>query len=325
MSEVTFPPANVVPYSARREQLLACRFIKVRQAATDIYKNPDKTSLMDYNSTLHNRDGVYSKVLDFELAQGWLTDDRSNAQVITHPAVQNGDAVSANGSNGSSNGAMQAPVPIQQFQPQPIASPAQAVAVAQVVAIPPPQDAAPAAPTSGFKRPAPKILNTAVAPPPLAMAAPVPQAAPVAPVVMEAPKPPPGAVVLQAPVAPVAPVVAPATAPVAQTVATQVDLGPVITRIDQIGKGLGMVSEELDKQKSDFKTFVGNLSGQTSETNKALAAIAGQLSELKKTQDLLMTAVHHIYLSTGQLGQAAGQEGTALPGFKTFLSKYLPQ
>jgi hypothetical protein len=126
-------------------------------------------------------------------------------------------------------------------------------------------------------------------------------------------------------VAPPASVVVPATAPVAQTVATQVDLGPVVTRIDQIGKGLAMVSEELDKQKSDFKTFVGNLSGQTSETNKALAAIAEQLGELKKNQNFILAAVHHIYLSTGQLGQAAGQEGQNLVGFKTFLSKYLPQ
>jgi uncharacterized protein (DUF3084 family) len=98
-----------------------------------------------------------------------------------------------------------------------------------------------------------------------------------------------------------------------------------VSKIDSIGKGLSMVSEELERQGKDFRTMVGNLSAQTSETNKSLMSLATQFVDLKKSVEMLMAAVHHIYLSTGTLGQSAGQEGTTLPGFKTYISKYLPQ
>ena len=316
MSDPKFPPEAPIGYSARKEQLLTCKFLAIRKAVTEgaKYKNADGTALLSYHETLNDRDMVRTKVLDYELAQGWITDDRTDAQVITHPAVQTGAPVPTNGT--PPGPVMQAPVPLQQFQPQPVASPAQAIAAAQQVTIPPPQEAPVAPPTTGLKRPAPKGLQSAVAPPPLAMAAPV---APIAPVPIQAgpmapPAPPPGATVLTAPVAP--------SQPMVQQAAIPADLG---AKVDSIGKGLSMVSEELDKQGKDFKTLVGNLSGQTAETNKVLAAMAAQLTELKKSVEILTTAVHHIYLSTGSLGQSAGQEGTTLPGFKAYISKYLPQ
>lgn len=323
MSDPKFPPESKIGYSARKEQLLTCKFLAIRKAVTEQYKNADETALLSYHETLNDRDMVRNKVLEYELAKDYIFDDRTNAQVITHPAAQIGVPVSNNGT--PPGPVMQAPVPIQQFQPQPIASPAQAIAAAQQVTIPPQQEAPVAPPTSGLKRPAPKGLQSAVAPPPLAIPtqpvqmAPVPvQAGPVA-----IPAPPPGATVLMAPVAPVAPV--PQATTQGQVTAVQADVGSLVSKVDSIGKGLSMVSEELDKQGKDFKTLVGNLSGQSSETNKALSAMATQLMELKKSVEILTAAVHHIYLSTGNLGQAAGQEGTTLPGFKTFISKYLPQ
>jgi hypothetical protein len=313
MSDPKFPPESPIPYSVRKEQLLTCKFLSIRKAVTEQYKNPDGTALMSYHETLSDRDMVRNKVLEYELAQGWITDDRSNAQVIAHPASpQIGATVPTNGTHPGP--AVQAPISMQQFQPQPVASPAQAIAAAQTP-IPPPQEPPAAPPTTGLKRPAPKGLQSAVAPPPLA--APMSQAAPAVPVQpaqvpVAPPAPPPGAVVLSAPVAPQP----------AQQAAIPNDL---VSKIDSIGKGLSMVSEELDRQGKDFKTMVGNLSTQTSETNKSLMSLATQFVDLKKSVEILTAAVHHIYLSTGTLGQSAGQEGTTLPGFKTYISKYLPQ
>lgn len=323
---VTFPPETQIPYSARKEQLLTVMFLGVRRALTDQYRNPDGTPLASYHETLGDREALRSKVLDYELSQGWLTDDRAIAQVITHPAVQNGATVSA--TNGTPPNAPQAPVQVQQpqigfAQPQPVASPVQAIAAAQQQMAAPPQQAAPpvAPPTTGFKRPAPK-LATAVAPPPPPAPVAVPQPPPgaqvlSAPIPVQPAQPPPAPMALAAPI-PMAPIPAPAAAPAPQVSVATVDLAPVIVRVDEVGKGLTAIADELEKQKTDFKTVVGNLSGQTNETNKVLA-------ELKKNQDIMMTAVHWMFLSspacTAELRAKIGN----IIEFKTELSKYLPQ
>lgn len=323
LSGASFPPLAGTPFSERKNFLSTCTFLKIRKASTENpnYTNPDGTSLLTYSETLSmDREEARKKVIEHELAKGWLADDRASnpqaAQGIQPVVPTNGAPMTVGFS----------PPPVQQIvQPQQIATPAQAVAVAQQIPSAPPQMVAQPTemPITKARRAAPKY-GAAVAPPP-----PAPTNG--APVQFQTPAPPPGAsVVVAAPfglqqvpqAAPAAPVMAaPAPAPVqaqAAQVGAVLDLGPVVARVDEIGRGMSIISKELDTQKSDIRTMVSNLSAQINETNKALAT-------LQRTAEYLMVAAHHMYLTNPATMKATDGKAPDIDKFKGFLTTYLSQ
>ncbi len=332
LSGMSFPPLPGTKYSDRKNFFQTCTFLKIRKASTENpnYVNPDGTSLLTYSETLSiDRDIARAKMLDHELAKGWLVDDRGAVPV--QQGIQ--PAVPTNGAPMTA-GFVQPPAPqpvaqvqAPQFVPQQVATAAQAVAVAQqVVPSAPPQMAAPTEmPMTKARRAAPKF-GSAVAPPP-------PGPAPVgngAPVAFQVPAPPPGAAVMQQPVfqqpvafqpAPVAPapvqvVQQPVQAAPNTALGPLLDLGPVVARVDELGRGLSVISKDLDTQKNDFKTMVGNLSAQINETNKALAS-------LQKTAEYLMVAAHHMYITNKPTADASAGKAADIRQFKEFLTTYL--
>lgn len=292
-----FPPESKISYSQRKEQLSTCKFLSIRKGACDVYKKADQSPFLQYHETLGSREEVRQKVLEFELSQGWLEDDRGSAQVIQHPATAPQEVVAA---------PIEAPA-------APITTPVVEVEKEQMNT-PPMQDAPTAPPsTTGFKRPAPKSLTSAVAPPP--PAAVLPQA-PIAPAVPTfVPQTAPQGMVQAPVVAPImaAPVV---SAPPAVTSGVSFDAAPLIAKIDSIGGGLSTVSADVEGLKNDFKTFVGNMSAQVNETNKLLQQNAATLNGL-------LVAIHHLYINNPGLAKAAA-EATDIIKFRTYLNQYLP-
>ena len=108
------------------------------------------------------------------------------------------------------------------------------------------------------------------------------------------------------PQAPQAPQFAQQAAPMAAAPQTALDLGPVLQKIDLLGKGL-----EISANNSDA----------------ALKAVA----ELRNEINLVLVALNHIYLSmpapAGQqsLGQLTQGKAGDLPQFRAYLSVYLPK
>lgn len=344
LSGETFPPLAGTLASVRKNYLTTCVFLKLRKASTENpnYVNPDGTSLMTYSETLNlDREEARKRVLEYEIGKGWVVDDRGTAvpnSPVAQPVAPNGAPMTA--------GFVQAPVPqpapvqqvIQAPMPQQIATPAQAVAVAQMTPTAPPQMAAPTEmPTTKARRAAPKLgASVAPFPPPPTNGA--------APAAFQAPQPPPGAAVVQAPVAFIVPqpVAATVPQPMATTTFTQapqqapqapvsvpsvqevpktalgplVDLGPITARLDELGRGLTSVSSQLDTQGSDFKTMVSNLSASLNETNKTLA-------NLQKTTEFLMVAMHHLYLTNETTAKMSAGKAADIRAFKTFLTTYL--
>lgn len=296
-----FPPETKMLYSQRKEQFSTCRFLDIRKGACDVYKKADQSPFMQYHETLGSREETKNKVLEFELSQGWLEDDRGSAQVIPLPATAPQEVVAA---------PVEAPA-------APITTPVVEVAKEQMLTPPPMQDAPTTPPsTTGFKRPAPKALTSAVAPPPPAAV----QAAPVAPPFV--PQVPPQSTQVAAPAAPIAapqlmsaPIAAPVvTAPAVAGVSF--DAGPLIAKIDSIGGGLSTVSADVETLKNDFKTFVGNLSAQVLETNKSL-------NQMTATVNGMLVAIHHLYLNNPGLAKAAA-DATDIMKFRAYLNQYLP-
>lgn len=340
MSEnVKLPPDPLgQPYSQREQAMKNCLFFPLRKAATEGvkitqpdgtvvtgYVHPDGKPFCDYNDTINDRSVVRTRLLDYELAQGWIVDDRG-----TQAAQMTVDAV-----------------------PQPVAAPIappplQVVPQVQVAPQDPsiPQPQPPPMESNaplGKKRPGPR-LTAAVAPPVAAPVAPptaqVIKAPEPAPVMMAAPAPvmaptvPPAQVMSFAP-APMpmqAPLPAPAPLPVAapvQQVAAQdiaISGSQLTKKLDAIGMGLQEVSKDLDFHKKDFSQFVGNLSEQINSQNKSTASLEATLKETQRTLELMMGAIHHLYLHNPAVGAAAVEaKATTAPAFKEYLAKFVPR
>lgn len=84
-----------------------------------------------------------------------------------------------------------------------------------------------------------------------------------------------------------------------------IDLGPVLTRVDDLGKGLMIAANNADA------------------ASKGVAALKADLDELKSITMQLLTAMHHMYLTNQQLGTAANGQATKLNDFRSYLQKYI--
>jgi len=351
MSENVKLPPEVIgqKYSEREQAFKNCTFFTLRKVATEglkidtgqtIYLNGDGKPFCDYNDTIRDRNLVRQRILDYELAQGWLVDDRGAqeavaqiVQSVPQPVVQ--------------------PIPeqVQMINPTPIIAAAHMTVTAApststispAPTNPQPQPPPPAGDVSaplGKKRPGPR-LPSAVAPPTTAVQAPVP---------------PPGAIPVQLPPAPVmaftpattqpaatqpapAPVqvmsfsppaiavpIQQAPAPAAQPVAANSEAFG--SRLDVLGKGLEIISKDVEAHRKDFGQFVSNMSDQVNSQNKSQKSTEETIKDIQRSLDLLMSAIHHIYLSTPGLQQTAAESKSVIktaPEFREYLSKFTPQ
>jgi hypothetical protein len=94
-------------------------------------------------------------------------------------------------------------------------------------------------------------------------------------------------------------------APQPTQTAPSIDLTPIISRLDDLGKGLTVTA------------------GNSDEALKAVAALRSEVAELKLIGLEALAALHHIYLSTGTLGQAAAGKAANLPDFRNYLHQYI--
>lgn len=302
--------------SQRRAELESDRFISVRNLAYATYKKPDPSGklgpdgqvlmvpLMTYEETLTDRQVVYNAILDYELAHNLIVPDDASVTPATNVV------------------AMHPGAPVS----QPLPPPPGFAPVGQPPAFSPP--AVPAAPFIPSAAPAaPATAQQAAAAP----AAAPPQSAEGQPrrrrtpgTAVATPPPPPAAAPeapsFQAPTAPMAPPAAPSfpAAPVsapgqsfafsptpapAPAPAPAADLGPVAQKVDQLGGAVNSVITGLEEMKK-------------------------QLAAVQQQNDLLLTALSHLYLVTPQTATTAQQSGKnvgTLGGFKEYLSQYLPR
>lgn len=347
MSEgIKLPPETTGQrYSEREQAFKNCTFFTLRKVATEglkidtgqtIYVNADGKPFCDYNDTIRDRNLVRQRILDYELAQGWIVDDRGAQQAVAQivqpvpqPAVPVQETMSTVPTVPIAAAMMtinSTPAPTPQPQPQP----------------PPASDAG--APT-GKKRPGPR-LPSAVAPPTTAVAQ---------------PQPPPGAMTVHAPVVTPAPVQATATmtptlivpeqtqvqpftpptampapvsvrpftvpaAPVAQApVAAPAAPAGSDKKLDAIGSGLEIISRDVESHRKDFSQFVSNMSEQVNTNNKSIKAHDEALKEIQRSLDIVLTAIHHIYLTIPGLQagavEAKANIGTA-PEFREYIAKF---
>lgn len=314
-----FPPATKMPYSARMLELTTCMFFAVRKAASETYKHPDGTTLLTYADTLLDRENVRKRVLEFELANGWLIDDRSTMAAQTaQPAAQQVPPQQAPAPVAPSIGFMpvQPPQAVQPMQPVQMMVPT--MPIEAPVQQPPPapvdENGGMVMPTSKIRRsgalggspaipPAPPMATVLQAPPAPPMAVPVPQ------VQLPIQVPPSG--LAMAPPAPAIPQIPTVNVP---QVAGGVDLSGVLAKLDEISKSTN----------GDFKQLVTNLSAQANETNKLLREINEGVKSLRELQSVSFVALHHLYL-VSPMGAQTGESGKNLATFKDYLSQYVPR
>jgi hypothetical protein len=94
--------------------------------------------------------------------------------------------------------------------------------------------------------------------------------------------------------------------PQASQQSTATDLTPVLQRLDNLGKGLEVVSKNGD------------------EALKAVQLLQAQLQATQTIAFQALAALHHMYLNVPALGQATNGTANTLPDFQSFLAKYLP-
>lgn len=348
MSEnVKLPPETLgQTYSEREQAFKNCTFFTLRKVATEglkhdtgqmLYVSADGKPFCDYNDTIRDRNLVRQRILEYELAQGWIVDDRGAQVAPVQPvAVQSVQpAVPAQETMTS------VPVPIiaaasmtinaapapQQPQPQPQ---------------PPPSDAG--APM-GKKRPGPR-LPSAVAPPTAAVtptpppgamvvqAAPVQATAQMAPTVVVPVTEQPQVQQFTQPAAAPAPIMsftvraAPVQAPEPQAQTTQ---PPAASdkKLDAIGSGLEIISRDVEAHRKDFSQFVSNMSDQVNSSNKAIKAHDEALKDIQKTLEMLMAAVHHMYVMNPTMQAKMAEMKMVAPTntieFREYLVKFTVQ
>lgn len=216
--------------SARRAELDAAPFARVRDLVTNVYKKPDGQPILGYVESLGtSHDMIKDMVVQYEAANGLLTVD--------------------------GQGPAPAPTPVPQSAPPP-------TPVVQAAPPPTPIQAAPAAPAAD----APRVSRRRAAQNGVAVAPPPAPAMPSSPVVsapvVEAPTPPrtpvssngftpptipanPGVATFTAPsFSPPVPVTAPVATPVP---GASVDLGPVLQGLQSLGVGLETAVKNSDQ------------------------------------------------------------------------------
>lgn len=330
MAEATFPPPTKVPYSIRVQEIEATRFLGIRKVASEgPYKNEDGSFLMSYGDTLRDREAVKKAVIDYEIAHGYVIDDRGMpgaTPIINMPApVPQEPVVGFQNTTPipSVPQAVQMPMqmPSQPPQPPPQAAPQQSFPQMQ----PPPEGGGMELPTGKARRARPGALPSSVAPPP-----PPPDAIVIP--TLQNPNPqfvtglslaPPQGVTSQVAPPPPPPL------PVAPTQFFQSPVqGPDLT--GPLNEIKGILSKLAEKgTDADFKQVVSNLSAQINETNKQLAENNGRLFEMgeymkamKKRQDASLVALSHIY----RLSKIAPPEVTdTFEAFLKYLEPWVPK
>jgi len=97
--------------------------------------------------------------------------------------------------------------------------------------------------------------------------------------------------------------------PQQQPQAVGIDLGPVIARIDDLGKGVMIAANNADN------------------ATKNVAALKADIDDVKNTMLQLLTAVHHMYLTNQTLATQLGPDQmkgiSTLNDFRSYLQKYI--
>jgi hypothetical protein len=301
MTELTFElaPKPGMTASQRKAELDSARFVAVRAMAHMHYKDANGNPLMTYQQTLDDRERVKQVILIHEIASGLVTDDLGVAQgaqqmaPVTQPVAQPTPAAHAQ--------VPQMMTPAYSVpQPSAPATPAQAVQAAQ---IPAPQAAPEAsAPRTRTRRgagggvpagvPAPQQqMMPAVSPMPSPMPGPgMPMPAP-----MGMPQPMVAPQFSQ-------PMMAPPMGMSQQAPAAVADLGAVLAKLDDLGRGLTIISKAVE--------------GLTKQ-------VEGLGEDVADEMNLVLCALHHIYGAQGSLYQLLAQEKVASAAdFRKFISKY---
>lgn len=290
MNQIALAPNPGTTLSQRKAEFDNARFVDVRNLASLHYKHPDGTPLLTYTQTLADREEVKRKILEFELANGFILNDGATMPGPT-----------------PTNGATQVPMsftPPTQAAPAPGPSP---MAMPGQTAMP-----SPVMPPSDGPKPSRRKINaaagTAVAAPP---AAPPPATAQVAsfsppqaapPVASFTPPQAPAVASFTPPQAPAVPQAAsfsnPASAVAGPAMPASVqtfDITPIMATLDQLGKGVSVAANNADQAL--------NL-----------------CNEIKRNQMMIMGMLHHMYITSVDKGAPAN-----LPEFLNFFQKYIPQ
>lgn len=274
-------PTPGITASARKHELdNAKSFAEIRIMATMIYKNPDGSPLMAYKDTLDNREGLKACVINHEIALGLVVPDQPGELIPVHNPNPPNNQPPHNGVPMSTSNVAYPPPPPPGSQapaaytpPQAYAPPSQPMQPApspypppgqqmqsappMQAAPPPPQDTGAPPPVAGRKRraagPVPgAVVSTPTAPQP----PPGPQPAHSYSPPSNPAQPGPAAFVPQsfpAP-APAPQAFQPQQAPQAQTSApAPVDFGPVLARIDEIGKGVAVAVQNSNDALKGLK------------------------------------------------------------------------
>ena len=108
-------PTHGMSARQRKADLDVARFVVVRYLAYLRYKKPNGEALMDYQSTLDDRELTKNAIVEYEITHGLLKDDRdATSQIVTReppPFTQIPPIAISNGAT------MSQPVPAPQFQP----------------------------------------------------------------------------------------------------------------------------------------------------------------------------------------------------------------
>lgn len=286
--------------SQRKQELDNARFVAVRNMAYMRYKDANGNALLTYDQTLKDRELVKNTIIQHEVSLGILTDDRANPQpVMTQQAMPAQAAAQPAAPQYPTN-----PQPQQVPQmmtpaysvPPPPAGPATAQQAVQAAAQPGQQEAA--APTgrrrrsAGTAAPGPQPGQPAMAP--------QGQMQPVAPQMgaqagFPAPPAPPAPQYQQPSMAQPAPAFQ-------QVGAAQADLTPVLAAVAELGRGLTIISKDLETLGKKVDGLV------------ALASEGGQVN---------LAALFHIYGQHQSLYQLLQSEKVAsLADFRNFIKKY---
>lgn len=270
--------------SERRAELSAMKFVDVRNLVHLMYKKPDNSPLMTHSESLGTpRDTLKDIVIQYEVEKGMIVPDGAEGSMPVQPPPPP---------------PQMEPVPQmtqQPFQP-PQLVPTQSVPPVmppQQMMAPPQEQPAPAQPPGRRRRGA---GSTAAAPPPPApdptfMLPQQPQnvqvGVPVVPTqTAGAPAFTPFQPAMPAPQQPAFP--QPQAAPAA------VDLTPVLQEIQNLGKGLNALGQATGKD----------------------------MQEIKTTLTLVLTALHHLYLSNPGTAPTTNGQANTLPEFRNFLAKF---
>lgn len=293
MNTPNFPPPPGTSFSARAAELETAGWLAVRKAAIDIYKKPDKTPFMQYHDTLGDRSVIKAKILEYELAQGWLQDDRGATVVPINPTIPPPAMVAM---------PIEIPTPVAPVQmlPTPVSAPiAKADQAIQVAQEPLPNEPPPMQMVTTKKRATSKLVvgAQAMAPPPPPGMAFVPQ-------------PPPGATVLVAPPAPPVPL------PVAVTATAEVntalkseEVAALIKSQEKIAAALNLVAASQSK-----------LAERLTEVEKLL----------NDKLPLLEIAIFHLYVKANdavnaEMFKVLGKDASDPKKFMERLRRYIPQ